>query len=150
LVFINRALASWFSEKQNAVESSAFGSEFVALRIAMEQIKALRHKLRVFGVPLAGPASAFCDDQGVVKNVSMPESTLHKKHNVINCRVIREATAMGILWAGKEGAATNLAGGFTKAQPAPRRKELFSRVACQVEMERRVDLDGETQVQRHC
>jgi hypothetical protein len=48
LIFTNRAPASWFSKKQNAVESSAFGSEFMALRIATEQIKALRHKLRMF------------------------------------------------------------------------------------------------------
>jgi hypothetical protein len=126
LIFINKALAPWFSEKQNTVESSTFGSEFVALRIAAEQIKALRHKLRMFGVPLTGPASVFCDNQGVVKNVSIPESTLHKKHNAVNCHVVGEATAMGILRVGKEGAAADLADGFTKVQPAPRRKELFS------------------------
>jgi hypothetical protein len=126
---------SWFSEKQNAVESSTFGSEFVALRIATEQIKALQHKLLMFGAPSTGPASVFCDNQGVVKNASVPESAPHKKHNAINHHIVREATAMGILRMGKEDAATNLADGFTKVQLAPQQKELFSCVACQVEME---------------
>jgi hypothetical protein len=84
----------------------------------------------MFGIPLAGPASAFCDNQGVVKNVSIPESALHKKHNAANCHVVREAAALPALRAGKKGTATGLADGFTKVQPAPRRKELFSCVAC--------------------
>jgi hypothetical protein len=135
LIFVNRAPVPWFSKKQNAVESSTFGSEFVALRIATEQIKALQHKLRMFGVPLAGPASAFCDNQGAVKNTSVPESALHKKHNATNHHVIGEAAAMGTLRAGKEDTATDSADGFAKVQPAPRRKELFSCAARQVEVE---------------
>jgi hypothetical protein len=62
LIFINRAPVPWFSKKQNAAEPGAFGSEFVALRAATEQIKALQHKLRMFGVPSMGPVSAFCDN----------------------------------------------------------------------------------------
>jgi hypothetical protein len=88
LIFVNRALAWWFSEKQNTVESSTFGSESVASRIATEQIKALRHKLRMFGVPVDGPADVFCDNQGMVKNASIPESALSKKHNSTNCNLV--------------------------------------------------------------
>jgi hypothetical protein len=120
LIFINRVPVPWFSGKQNAVESSTFGSEFVALQIAAEQTKALRRKHRMFGVPPTGPASAFCGSQGAVRNVSIPESALCKKHNAVNHRVVREATAMGILRVGKEDTAADLADGFTKVQPAPR------------------------------
>jgi hypothetical protein len=31
LIFVNRAPVSWFGKKQNTVESSDFGSEFVTL-----------------------------------------------------------------------------------------------------------------------
>jgi hypothetical protein len=55
----------------------------------------------MFGIPLAGPASAFCDNQGVSKNVSIPESALHKKHNATNHHVVGEAAAMGVLRAGE-------------------------------------------------
>jgi len=67
------------NKRQNTVESSTFGSEFVALRQARDMIVALRYKLRMFGVPILGPADVYCDNQGVVKNASIPESTLSKK-----------------------------------------------------------------------
>ena len=57
IIFLNNAPVIWFSKKQNTVESSSFGSEFVALRIAWDLIVGLRYKLRMFGVPIVGPAS---------------------------------------------------------------------------------------------
>jgi hypothetical protein len=128
LIFINRALVWWFSKKQNTVESSTFGSEFVALRIATEQIKALRYKLRMFGVPIDGPADMFCDNQGVVKNASIPESTLSKKHNSINYNLVRESAAAGIIRVGKEDTETNLADGLTKSHSAPKRYKIFGSI----------------------
>ena len=41
----------WYSKRQNTVESSTFGLEFVALRIAPELITSFRYKLRMFGIP---------------------------------------------------------------------------------------------------
>ncbi len=40
-----------------------------------------RGKLRMFEVPLRGPASVLCDDQGVVKNISLVKSVLSKRRN---------------------------------------------------------------------
>jgi hypothetical protein len=48
------------------VESSTFGSEFVALRIATEKVEALIIKLQQFGVPLDGPCNTFVDKKSVV------------------------------------------------------------------------------------
>jgi hypothetical protein len=84
LIFLQNAPIIWHSKKQNTVEASTFGSELVAMRVARDLISALRIKLRYFGIPLIGPASLLCDNQGVVKNTSIPESTLTKKHNAIN------------------------------------------------------------------
>jgi hypothetical protein len=36
LIFLNLGLINWFSKRQNTVESSTFSSEFVALRIEIE------------------------------------------------------------------------------------------------------------------
>jgi hypothetical protein len=44
---------------------------------------------------VAGPANLFCDNQDEVKNMSVPEATLTKKHNAINYHVVRESAAMG-------------------------------------------------------
>ena len=82
----------------------------------------------MFGVPIAGPASVFCDNQGVVKNASLPDSVLNKKHNAINYHAVREAVAAGILRVGKEDTETNLADAFTKSLTQQRRFDLFSRI----------------------
>jgi hypothetical protein len=76
LLFIQNSPIVWLSWRQNTVETSTFGSEFVAMRTARDMIIAMRYKLRMFGVPLDGPAQVYCDNQGVVKNTSIPESVL--------------------------------------------------------------------------
>ena len=74
---------------------------------------ALRYKLRMFGVLIDGPANVFSDNRGVVKNASVPESTLMKKHNSINYHAVCEAAA-DILRVGKEDGETNVADLLTK------------------------------------
>jgi hypothetical protein len=82
--------------------------------------------LRMFGIPIEGPARVFCDNQGVVKNTSVPESVLSKKHNAVNYHAVREAAAARILIVGKEDGTTNLADLFTKSLTADKRKFLLS------------------------
>jgi hypothetical protein len=67
----------------------------------------------------------FCNKQGVVKNTSIPESTLKKKHNAINYHIIRESAAMDIIQVGKEDTKTNLANLLTKILNQPRREKLL-------------------------
>ena len=43
LTYVNRAPIIWYSKKQNTVETSTFGSELVALRIATEITEGLRY-----------------------------------------------------------------------------------------------------------
>jgi hypothetical protein len=124
LIYVQNAPIIWYSKRQNTVEASSFGSEFVALRIAKEMIVALRYKLRMFGVPIDGPTNVFCDNNGVVKNTSIPHSTLLKKHNAINYHAVREAVAAQIIRVIKEDGMTNLADLFTKILTADRRRAL--------------------------
>ena len=128
LLFVNNALMKSFSKKQNTVESSTYGAELVALRIARDLIVEQRLKLKSIGVPIRGPANVYCDNQGVVKNTSIPESTLSKKHNSINYHVIREAAAAGILRVGKEDTETNLADALTKLLAYSRKSDLLGQV----------------------
>jgi hypothetical protein len=72
LIFVQNALIMWYSKKQNTVESSTFGSELVALRIARDLLVALRIKLKMFGVLINGPANVFCDNQGYTLLVPTP------------------------------------------------------------------------------
>jgi hypothetical protein len=109
IIYVQNAPILWYSKRQNMVEAATFGSEMVALWICKELIVAICYKLRMFGVEVDGPANVFCDNRGVVKNVSILESTLMKKHYAINYHAVREAVAAGILRVGKEDGETNLA-----------------------------------------
>jgi hypothetical protein len=44
LVLINCALVYWMSKKQTSVESSSFGSKFIAMKQCCEYIRDLRYK----------------------------------------------------------------------------------------------------------
>lgn len=125
-LFVNKALIISYSKKQNTVESATFGSELVAMRIARDLIVSLRIKLKMFGIPIQGPANVYCDNNGVVQNTSIPHSTLNKKHNSINYHIIRESAAAGILRVAKEASETNLADVLTKFLPWEKALELLS------------------------
>ena len=84
LLFINKSLIKSFIKRQNTVKSSTFGSELVELMIARDMIVEIIINLKCFGVPLAGPENLFCDNNGALKNTSIPESTLSKSHKTIN------------------------------------------------------------------
>ena len=90
LIFLNQAPIIWYSKRQNTVETSTFGSKFITMKMAVEQIKSLQYKLRIFGVPLEGPKNVFCDNEGVFKNTSQPDSTIKKKHMLICYHCCRE------------------------------------------------------------
>jgi hypothetical protein len=125
IMFLNKAPIQVFSKRQNTCESSTYGSELVAMRIARDMISAMRIKLKCFGIPINGPANVHCDNNGVVLNMSIPESTLNKKHNAVNYHVIRESVAAGILRIGKEDTETNIADVFTKLLPYSRKYQLL-------------------------
>ena len=114
LLFVNRAPVTWFSKRQNTVETSTFRSEFIATKTAIEHVEALRYKLRMFGIHIDGPANVFWDNEAVFKNTSIPDSTLKKKHTSICYHRAREAVAACTMRVAKEGTATNLADLFTK------------------------------------
>ena len=97
LVFLNNTPIRWVSKRQKTVETSTYGSEMVAARIATELIMELRYQLRMIGVPIDGPAVMFGDNQSVVLNTTVPSSVLKKKHHACAYHRVREAIAANIL-----------------------------------------------------
>ena len=100
LIYLKNSLIIWLSQRQNTVESLSFGSEFEALRIATELLDSLRYKLRMFGIPIDGPADLFCENQSVTKNVTLSQSVLNKRHNAICYHRVCEAQATDIIRVG--------------------------------------------------
>ena len=125
LIFVNRAPIIWYSKKQSTVESSTFSSEFIAMKTCMEHIVSLRFKLRMFGIPIDGPADVLCDNLSVVKNSSKIESTLNKKHSQIAYHAVRWSVAANVLRVGWIDGKKNLADAMTKRLPVVKRDYLF-------------------------
>ena len=94
VVFLNGAPIYWMSKKQTSIETSTFGSEFVAMKQATEFVRGLRYRLRKMGIPVTNPAFVYGDNQSVLYNVTLPSSTLKKKSNSIAYHFVREGCAM--------------------------------------------------------
>jgi hypothetical protein len=116
--FINGAPISWYSKRQNTIESSVFGSEFVALKIAVEMNEALRYKLRMMGIPIVGPTNCFCDNKSVVTNATIPHQSW-QKHNMIAYHKVRESVASQAVQIAHEPGKFNLSDCLTKFLKPP-------------------------------
>ena len=74
LIYFNFTLGQWFSKKQSTVETSGFGTEFVAMNQGIDALRVLRYKLRMMSIPISGPSCIYEDNMSVVHNASTPES----------------------------------------------------------------------------
>lgn len=97
ILLVNNTPLVWVSKRQKTVETSTYGSELVAARIAVDLIMEMRYKLRMLGVPLEPTSMLLGDNMSVVLNTTLPSSMLKKKHNAISYHRVREAIAAGIV-----------------------------------------------------
>ena len=73
----------------------------------------------MFGIPLEGPTNGFCDNENAVRNTTVPESTLQKKHNSIAYHKCRESVALSAIRIKHERGKFNCSDILTKFLPAP-------------------------------
>ena len=73
------------------METAVFGDEFVAMKHSVETLRRLWYKLRIIGVPIAGPSYVYGDNMSVIHNTSNPATVLKKKSNSIYYHFVREA-----------------------------------------------------------
>ena len=97
LHIVNQMPVQWYSKKLATVETATYGSEFVAARIATEQITDLRLTLMYMGVPLNNTVYMFGDNQSVVTSATKPHAKLHKCHTALSFHRVREAIASKML-----------------------------------------------------
>ncbi len=118
LLFINNTPVRWISKRQTTVETSTYGSELVAFRMATDTIVEYRYKLRMLGVELDGATDLFGDNMSVVLNVSLPASALKKKHQSLAYHRVCEAVAASILAIAHVNSSQNYADLMTKPLPS--------------------------------
>jgi len=119
------------SRRQQTFETSAFSSEFIALKQCIEDIEHLRFKLRMFGIPLYqdedGDATCIlCDNESVVNNTTKVHSSLNKKHSSIAYHFARWNVAAGVCKIAWVFTTENLADAMTKRLSVTAREYLFS------------------------
>ena len=62
----NKTAMDWFSKLQANVETATYGSEFTALRTAVDQVHDLRYTARSMGAPIMGPTYLFGDNRSTI------------------------------------------------------------------------------------
>ena len=124
IVYLNMAPIFWFSKKQSTVETSSFGSEFVAMKQCTEYVRGLRYRLRMMGIQILGPTYVYGDNQSVLYNTTIPESTLKKKSQSLCYHFVREGVARNEWRTGYIKSLDNPADLLTKPLTATTREHL--------------------------
>ncbi|HEY9300451.1 MAG TPA: Ty1/Copia family ribonuclease HI, partial [Phormidium sp.] len=93
LILLNNTPISWTSKRQKTVESSTYGSELVATRIAVEKLISQRYNLAMLGCELESTSLLVGDNMAVVINTTIPSSAIKKKHQSCNYHKVRESIA---------------------------------------------------------
>ena len=81
------------SKRQATVETATYGSEFVAARIAVDEIVDLRYTLMHLGVPIRSKSYMFGDNKSVIASSIISNSLLSKRHHISVYHRVREAIA---------------------------------------------------------
>ena len=77
IVLLNKAPIIWYSKRHNTMEASTFSSEFIATKDGVENIKALRFKLCMLGIPFVDSTNILRYNSIVVNNSSILYSILN-------------------------------------------------------------------------
>jgi hypothetical protein len=94
----------------------------------IEKLRGLRYKIRMMGIPLAGPTYTYGNNKSQVTNSPRPESTLKKKCKSICYHAICEMVAMGETLLMHIRTGENIADFPTKTTSGAKRRKLVSGV----------------------
>ena len=76
---VNATPSQWHTKRKATVETATCGSEFVAARIAADQMIELRSTLMYLAVPVRSKCYMYGVNKSVIDSASIPTSTLSKK-----------------------------------------------------------------------
>ena len=79
----------------------------------------------MFDIRLTEPASVYCDNEAVYKNISITELVFNKNHHSVSYYASREDVASDMIRVAKEDKMENLADLFTKIMPKLVRERLL-------------------------
>mgnify|MGYP003449427917 FL=1 len=95
--FVNQTPVDWGAWKQSTVESSTYGSEYVAAKTGVDKTIDLQFTLKAMGVPVEEPSWMLGDNQSVLTSSNIPHSTMSKRWVALSYHRVRCAIAHGIV-----------------------------------------------------
>ena len=125
LIHLNCATVYWLSNKQTSVESSSFGSEFVAMKQCCEYLQGICYNLWMMEIPWEGPAYISGDNQSVLANTTIPDSTLKNKSLSIAYNFIREGSTQDEWSISYVNTCDNESDLLTKINPSEENRKVF-------------------------
>jgi len=96
LHLVNQTPINWYCKQQATVEMATYGSEFNAVRTAMEQIIDMQYTLCMLGVWILD-SYMFSDNQGVHMNSTVLHLQLNKCHNALAYHRVHKAIMVKIM-----------------------------------------------------
>ena len=126
VLLVNNTPLAWMSKRQKTVETSTYGSELVAARIAVDMMIEWRYKMRMLGLNLEEKSWLLGDNMSVIINTTLPSSALKKKHLACNYHRVREAIAGGFIIFGHIDSHDNLSDIMTKPLGGPAFEKLLT------------------------
>ena len=62
------AKIQWFFKKQVSIETSVFGTVYMAMKIVIETLRGIRYNMRMIGVPISGQSYIYGYNMSVIYN----------------------------------------------------------------------------------
>jgi hypothetical protein len=115
IVVVGSTPITWKSKRQGAVQTSTYGAEFSAMRLATEEAITIRYMLRALGIKVSKPSMMAGDNAGVIANASTPDATLKKKHVALSYHSVRESVSAGVIHPCKISGKKKIADLLTKS-----------------------------------
>ena len=123
VIYLNQEPIYWFSKRQIGVECSTFGIEFIAMKKYCDYVIGLWYKLGMMGIPVIGSSFFYGDNQYVLCNTCIPDSTPKKKKHAIAYHFVREGVAREEWVTGYIKIENNVSNPLTKTVPAGERRD---------------------------
>ena len=128
IIYLNNAPVYWLSKRQTGIETSSFGSEFMAMKHCCEYLRGLRFKLRSMGILVETPCFVYGDNKSVLVNGSKPDSVLQKKSTSVACHFVREGSTSDEWRLTYVNTDDNCADMLSKSLPGGRKRIKFAKM----------------------
>ena len=94
MMYTDMSLINWNSKWQVTIDSSASGTEFVAMKVIVGTLHAIQCTMRMMGITITGIMYMYGDIMSIIHKASKPEFIIKEKCNAITYHAVHKCVAM--------------------------------------------------------